>query len=91
MLIMIHVRIGKESYKWNTLGRTLYVLDDLMLVNYKQYDTIVVNNAHVYPNLKVFANLCKVANVQLLVGGLLNLNTEALLYISDSFIKSNEL
>ena len=88
---MIHVRIGKESYKWNTLGRTLYVLDDLMLVNYKQYDTIVVNNAHVYPNLKVFANLCKVANVQLLVGGLLNLNTEALLYISDSFIKSNEL
>ena len=41
--------------------------------------------------LKVFANLCKVANVQLLVGGLLNLNTEALLYISDSFIKSNEL
>lgn len=88
---MIRVQIGKESYKWDTLGRTLYVLDDLMLVNYKQYDTIVVNDAHKYPNLKTFANLCKGANVQLLVGGLLNKNTAELLDISDSFIKSNEL
>ena len=84
---MIHVRVGKESYQWKTLGKTLYVLDDIMLVNYKQYDTIVVNNAHLYPNLKVFAGLCKAANINLKIGGLLNENTETVLEIADMFVK----
>ena len=84
---MIHVRIGQESYKWETVGRTIYVIDGLMLVNYKQYDTIVVNNAHNYPNLRVFANLCKKANVSLKIGGLLNDNTKKVLEIADVYLK----
>lgn len=80
---MIHVKIGEESYKWDTVGRTMIVIDGLMLVNYKQYDTIIVNEAHKYPNLRVFANLCKASNVNLKIGGLLNENTMKVLEIAD--------
>jgi len=87
---MIHVKIGKPSYHWDTAGKTLFVLDGLMLTNYKQYDTIVVNEAHKYPNLHVFANLCKKANVNLKIGGLLNKNTTGVLDIADKFEKCVE-
>jgi len=84
---MIDVRIGREAYQWDTVGRTMIVIDGLMLVNYKQYDTIVVNHAHKYPNLHVFANLCKRANVNLKIGGLLNENTKKVLDIADVYLK----
>ena len=87
---MIHVKIGEPSYHWDTVGKTLFVLDGLMLVNYKQYDTIVINEAHQYPNLRVFANLCKKANVNLKIGGFLNENTSKVLDIADKFEKCVE-
>ena len=87
---MIHVKIGEPSYQWDTIGRTIYVLDGLMLTNYKQYDTVVINEAHNYPNLRVFANLCKKANVNCLIGGFLNANTQQVLQIADIFEKCTE-
>lgn len=87
---MIHVKIGEPSYQWETIGRTIYILDELMLTNYKQYDTIVINEAHKYPNLKTFASLCKNANVNLKIGGFLNANTKAVLEIADRFEKCTE-
>ena len=88
---MIHVKIGEPSYQWNTYGRTIYVLDgDLMLTNYKQYNTVVINEAHNYPNLKTFASLCKKANVHCLIGGFLNANTMEVLEIADKFEKCVE-
>ena len=87
---MIHVKIGEPSYCWDTVGKTLFVLDGLMLTNYKQYDTIVVNEAHKYPNLRVFATLCKKANVNLKIGGFLNKNTTEVLDIADKFEKCIE-
>ena len=87
---MIHVKIGEPSYRWDTVGKTIYVLDALMLTNYKQYNTIVVNEAHKYPNLLVFANLCKKANVNLKIGGFLNENTMKVLDIADKFEKCTE-
>ena len=87
---MIHVKIGEPSYQWNTFGRTVYVLEGLMLTNYKQYNTVVINEAHKYPNLKVFANLCKKANVNLKIGGLLNEHTSEVLKIADTIEKCTE-
>ena len=90
ILQMIHVKIGEPSYTWKTFGRTIYILDNLMLTNYKQYETIVINEAHNYPNLKTFAHLCKSANVNLKIGGLLNKNTSEVLEIADVFEKCTE-
>ena len=87
---MIHVKIGEPSYQWETFGRTVYVLDELMLTNYKQYNTVVINEAHKYPNLKTFAQLCKQANVNLKIGGFLNANTMEVLEIADKFEKCTE-
>tara|TARA_Y100000992_G_C21260855_1_gene491204 strand:- start:206 stop:508 length:303 start_codon:yes stop_codon:yes gene_type:complete len=87
---MIHVKIGEPSYQWETFGRTVYVLDELMLTNYKQYNTVVINEAHKYPNLKSFAQLCKNANVNLKIGGFLNANTMEVLKIADKFEKCTE-
>ena len=87
---MIHVKIGEPSYQWDTVGKTIIVIDGLMLVNYKQYDTIVVNEAHKYRNLRVFANLCKAANKNLKIGGLLNENTSKVLEIADVVEKCTE-
>lgn len=87
---MIHVKVGQESYRWETLGKTIYVLDNVLLTNYKQYNTVVVNNAHEYPNLKAFANLCKKANVNLKIGGLANENTTSLVDIADIYEEALE-
>ena len=88
---MIHVKIGEPSYCWDTMGRTLFVIEgDLMLTNYKQYNTIVINEAHQYPNLKTFATLCKKENVNCLIGGFLNANTQQVLEIADKFEKCTE-
>ena len=88
---MIHVKIGEPSYHWDTVGKTLFVIDgELMLTNYKQYDSIVVNEAHKYPNLRVFANLCKNANINLKIGGFLNENTSKVLEIADRLEKCIE-
>lgn len=65
---MIHVKIGNPQ--WAPMGRTLEIIEvDPMMVNYKQYDTIILNNAHGYQNVKVFAKLCKNANVCILISG----------------------
>ena len=81
---MIHVRIG--SPQWKTTGRAVELIDvDPMFVNYKQYDTIIINNGHEQSNLKVFANLCKAANVQLLVGGQPSIALEELRDIADVY------
>jgi len=61
-----------------------------MLTNYKQYNTVVVNEAHKYPNLKIFATLCKKGNVNCLIGGLLNANTMKVIEIADKFEKCIE-
>lgn len=81
---MIRVKVGKPQ--WKTTGRTVELIDvDPMLVNYKQYDTIIINNGHEQTNLKVFATLCKAANVQLLVGGQVSMALEELRDIADTF------
>ena len=82
---MISVKVGKRSFPWKPAGRTLEIIDNLMLQSHKGYDTIIVNEAHNYPNICLFAKLCKKENTNLLVGGLLNENTEGLLRIADSF------
>lgn len=65
---MIHIKVGSPHTK--SQGRTIIVIEaDPMLVNYRQYDTIIINDGHEQQNLKVFAKLCKAANVQLLVSG----------------------
>ena len=65
---MIHVKVGNPQ--WEPRGRTLEIIEvDPMLVNYKQYDTIILNNAHEYQNVKVFAKLCKAASVCILISG----------------------
>lgn len=65
---MIHVKKGNPQ--WEPMGRTLEIIEvDPMMVNYKQYDTIIINNGHDQSNLKVFAKLCKAANVCILISG----------------------
>ena len=61
-----------------------------MLTNYKQYNTIVINEAHKFPNLKIFASLCKKANVNVKIGGFLNANTSEVLEIADKIEKCIE-
>lgn len=68
---MIHVKVGRESFQWEPVGRTIEIIEaDPMLTNHLQYDTIIVNNAHLQPNIKSFASLCKNANVRVVIGGL---------------------
>lgn len=81
---MIRVKIGKPQ--WKPTGRTLEIIDvDPMMVHYKQYNTIIINNGHEQGNLKVFAKLCKAANVQLLVGGQPSMALEELRDIADVY------
>ena len=81
---MLHVKVGNPQ--WKTMGKTLEIIEvDPMLVNYKQYDTIIINNGHEQDNLKLFAKLCKAANVQLLVGGQISVPLEELRDIADTF------
>ena len=81
---MIHVKIGVPHTQ--TEGRTLEIIEvDPMLVNYKQYDTIIINDGHEQQNLKVFANLCKGANIRLLVSGEASMALEDLRDIADVY------
>ena len=81
---MIHVKVGSSHIK--TEGRTLELIEaDPMLVNYRQYDTIIINDGHDQQNLKVFANLCKAANVRLLVSGNKSMSLEELRDIADIY------
>lgn len=84
---MIHVRVGKNDYPFDNVGLTKEVKGDVMLFNYKQYDTIIINNAHKQANLKAFVSLCKRANIQVFVGGKINDITTSLLDIADTFVK----
>ena len=84
---MIHVKVGDGPYVWETRGKTLHIIDNLMLQPHKGYDTIVIHEAHKYPNVSVFAKLCKKYNTCVLIGGLLNENTKNLLEIADKFEK----
>ena len=45
---MIHVRVGKSSYDFPSMGVTYIVEGNILLFNYRQYDTIIINNAHLY-------------------------------------------
>lgn len=82
---MIFVKLGKPSFEWKTMGKTLVITDDLMLHPHKGYDCIIINNAHKYANISLFAKLCKKANTGVCIGGLLNRHTEKLLEIADVF------
>ncbi len=80
---MIHLKIGKPSHPFTRIGYTLEVKEDLMMIHYKQYHSIIVNNAHKYPNLAVFARLCKQSNILINICGLRNKYTEEVLQDAD--------
>ena len=81
---MIHVKVGIPHTK--TAGKTLEIIEvDPMLVNYRQYETIIINDGHEQQNLKVFANLCKAANIRLLVSGNPSAALEELRDIADVY------
>ena len=81
---MIHVKVGIPHTK--TAGKTLEIIEvDPMLVNYKQYETIIINDGHEQQNLRPFANLCKAANIRLLVSGQPSLALEELRDIADVY------
>ena len=84
---MIRVKIGDGPFNWKTRGKTLYIIDQLMLHPHRGYDTIVIDEAHKYPNIGLFAKLCKKHNTCVLISGLLNANTKSLLEIADTFEK----
>lgn len=84
---MIHVKIGEPPYNWKPNGKTLEVIDNLMLQRHKGYDTIIINDAHKYPNIALFAKLSKRYDTCVLIGGNLNDNTKELLEIADKFEK----
>ena len=65
---MIHVRINKPHTE--TVGKTLEIIEaNLMQVDYENYDTIIINNAHTYSDLKKFATLCIDSKVNLFLSG----------------------
>ncbi len=82
---MIHVKVGQPPYNWEPHGKTLQIIDNLMLQPHKGYDTIIINEAEEYPNIALFAKLCKKHNTTVLIGGLLNENTLKLVEIADKF------
>ena len=81
---MIHVKVGIPHVK--SEGRTLEIIEvDPLLVNYRQYDTIIINDGHEQQNLRPFANLCKAANIRLLVSGQPSMALEELKDIADIY------
>ena len=81
---MIHVKVGRPHIK--TFGRTLEIIEvDPMLVNYKQYDTIIINDGHTQQNLKSFATLCKAANIRILISGNPSIALEELRDVADVY------
>lgn len=84
---MIHVKVGEPPYNWKPRGKTLQIIDNLMLQPHRGFDTIIINEAHKYPNIGLFAKLCKKYNTCVFIGGNLNKNTKELLEIADKFEK----
>ena len=81
---MIHIKVGTPHIE--SEGRTLEIIEvDPMLVNYKQYDTIIINDGHEQQNLRPFAKLCKAANVRLLISGQPCVALEELIDIADVY------
>lgn len=81
---MIHVKVGTPHIK--SVGKTLEIIEvDPMLVNYKQYETIIINDGHEQQNLRPFANLCKNANIRFLVSGQPSMALEELRDIADVY------
>ena len=81
---MIHVKVGIPHTK--TTGKTLEIIEvDPMLVNYRQYETIIINDGHEQQNLRPFAKLCKSANIRLLVSGQPSMALEELRDIADVY------
>lgn len=81
---MIHIKVGSPHIK--TTGKTLEIIEaDPMLVNYRQYETIIINDGHEQQNLRPFANLCKAANIRLLVSGQPSMALEELRDIADVY------
>ena len=81
---MIHIKVGTPHVK--SEGKTLEIIEvDPMLVNYKQYETIIINDGHEQQNLRPFANLCKAANIRLLVSGQPSMALEELRDIADVY------
>jgi len=77
---MIHLKIGKPSHPFNGVEAK----GDIMLLNYKQQRVLYVNNAHLQPNIAVFARLCKKNNVLINVCGLRNQYTEEVMHDADT-------
>ena len=82
---MIHVKFGEPPYEWKPVGKTLEIIENLMLQPHKGYDTIIINEAHQYKNICVFAKLCKKYDTCVLIGGQLNENTRGLIDLADKF------
>ena len=81
---MIHIKVGTPHVK--SEGKTLEIIEvDPMLVNYRQYETIIINDGHEQQNLIPFANLCKAANVRLLISGKPSIALEELRDIADVY------
>lgn len=77
---MIHLKLGKPSHNF-THG--VEIKDNIMLTNYKQHKSIFVNNAHLQPNIAVFARLCKKSNIMVSICGLRNTFTEEIIPDAD--------
>ena len=90
---MIHVKVGKSYVSWSEeLVPGLRVTElssntDIMLQNISNYDAFVINNAHLQPNIGLFAKLCKEKNKMVCICGKINTHTKALLDIADTFTK----
>lgn len=90
---MIHVKVGKPSYSWSEeLVPGLRVTEvgantDIMLQHVYNQDAFMINNAHMQPNICLFAKLCKEKNKLVLICGNINLHTRGLLDIADTFEK----
>lgn len=87
---MIRVRVGADFYDWSSHNITMRLHTDLtdsdiMLHNIHNYDTYIVNKAHLQPNICVFASLCKKHGKQLFICGKVNNYTKDLLDVADEF------
>ena len=91
---MIRVKVGVSFYEWSKTDICgLYVCNltgkNIMLCNLSKFDGYIVNNAHEYANIKLFAKLCKEKNKLALLCGKINSFTKSLLEIADTFEKIN--
>jgi len=77
---MIHLKIGKPAHAFE---QGVEAKGDIMLINYKQHKSIFVNNAHLQPNIAVFARMCKQSNILIQICGLRNTFTEEVIPSAD--------